>query len=358
MILAQICRKTQLAKPVIKSVVGALMQLFVHVSGLDTEAGESSALAHRARGADVSLEILTVVALIAQQQKVSIGPRMLLAALADVADWSSVAGASVRQSAAAQQAAQHTQASLVSSSYFLNCLEQLGKERGYDITALLRSMATTLTTSLKPAPEGEDSQDPLSPSLASRVITHCIARDLFSDAVVTSIVWRVFQGQGQGGGLLRSAVLSSVKQRSAKDRTTSFSEEDDGDRRETLRVLRCVAQRCPVIFDKCVKAAYETLADGEGEADASGTGTDVDDDLQIGPTAAQIAAERAAKAACLRRLLADTFTDTPYRMPGENGLSLLLTLSHASPTVRIQAIETFATAVPLGCASTPDVVVR
>ena len=90
----------------------------------------------------------------------------------------------------------------------------------------------------------------------------------------------------------------------------------------------------------------------------SGVGDDEDDLLQIGPTAAMIDAERAAKAACLRKLLADTFTDTPYRMPGDNGASLLLTLSHPSSIIRMQAVETFTTAVPLGCASTLDVVVR
>jgi hypothetical protein len=237
----------------------------------------------------------------------------------------------------------------------------------------MRALAFTLTNALRHPTDADaaaaaaaDDAGQLSPSLASRVLTHCISHDMFSEGVVTFVVWRIFQGQGSGGGLLKSSVISSVnKRRGAKDRATSFSEEDDGDRRETLRVLRCVAQRCPLVFDNCVQAAYKAVADGgvggdDADAPASngaaGAGDDVGDELQIGPTAAQIAAERAAKAACLRKLLADTFADTPYRLPGDNGLSLLLTLSHASPAMRVQAVETFASAVPLGCESTPDVV--
>jgi hypothetical protein len=47
MVLAQVCRKTQLARPVLKSVVGALMQLFVHVSGVGDVDGRERATAGR-----------------------------------------------------------------------------------------------------------------------------------------------------------------------------------------------------------------------------------------------------------------------------------------------------------------------
>ena len=96
----------------------------------------------------------------------------------------------------------------------------------------MRALATTLIAALKPASEEEESSSGLlKPCLASRVLTHCISRGMFPDRIITFVIWRVFQGQGQGGGLLKSSVITSVKKRSSsvgKDRTASFSEDDDG----------------------------------------------------------------------------------------------------------------------------------
>ena len=344
MILAQLCQKTKLAKPVLKSIVVALMQLFVQVSGLSEyeqqEAEQQSSMTaaslhrshrlHHKTGEIPAMDILTVLTLLAQQQKLVFGPNMLLAALADVSAWSRTSATARSISPTETNAQTITQATVVSSSCFLHCLERLQKEQKYDMESLMRALATTLIAALKPATEEEEeiTSSLLKPCLASRVLTHCISRGMFPDRIITFVIWRVFQGQGQGGGLLKSSVITSVKKRSSsvgKDRTASFSEDDDGnifllysitfsppppftppsppppsppfpsfvttltyscssltfvlplapsgDRKETLRVLRCVAQRCPLIFDNCVQAAYKAVAEGGfGETTTTGGG--------------------------------------------------------------------------------------
>ena len=246
MIIAQICQKTKLAKLVLKSIVVALMQLFVQVSGLSEyvqqEAEQQSSIAvsslhrshrlHHRTGEVPAMDILTVLTLLAQQQKLVFGPNMLLAALADVSAWSRTSSSSRSISPTETSALTITQATVVSSSCFLHCLERLQKEQKYDMESLMRALATTLIAALKPASEEEESSSGLlKPCLASRVLTHCISRGMFPDRIITFVIWRVFQGQGQGGGLLKSSVITSVKKRSSsvgKDRTASFSEDDDG----------------------------------------------------------------------------------------------------------------------------------
>ena len=248
MIIAQICQKTKLAKPVLKSIVVALMQLFVQVSGLNEyeqqEAEQRSSISvsslhrghrlHHRTGEVPAMDILTVLTLLAQQQKLVFGPNMLLAALADVSAWSRTSSTARSISPTETSAQSITQATVVSSSCFLHCLERLQKEQKFDMEPLMRALATTLIAALKPASEDDEEESSsglLKPCLASRVLTHCISRGMFPDRIITFVIWRVFQGQGQGGGLLKSSVITSVKRRSSsagKDRTASFSEDDDG----------------------------------------------------------------------------------------------------------------------------------
>jgi hypothetical protein len=46
---------------------------------------------------------------------------------------------------------------------------------------------------------------------------------------------------------------------------------------------------------------------------------DRDEDMLIGLSLSAINTEKAAKASSLRKLLNDTFLNTPYRMPNDNG---------------------------------------
>ena len=61
MIIAQICRKTRLAKPLLKNIIGALMYSFVHISGVSN--GVSSVLLGQSSNIslDAAIEIVTIV---------------------------------------------------------------------------------------------------------------------------------------------------------------------------------------------------------------------------------------------------------------------------------------------------------
>jgi hypothetical protein len=349
MIIAQICRKTRLAKPLLKSVVGALMYAFVHVSGVSSGGGGSSVvITQGTAGFLAAMEIITIVSVIAQSQKVLMGPKMVMAIFSDISESSNSTRLEEGQSSNSR----------VGSAYLLQCVEILQKERGLDATPLLKVITATLTSALIAPVSIEDKNDLstfLSPTMASKILTYCIASGMLADSTVAGIVWKILQNNTSLGNL-GDSLKASVSTR--KERAQSFSDDNDGERKEVLRVLRCVSQRYSSIFDACVQAAYkavrtDTEVNGdEDEMMSIKNGDDKDDvdddDIQIGPTTDEMNMEKQAKASSLRRLLTDTFTDAPYRMPSNSGVSLLLSLTNSSPLIRINALETFAATVPKG----------
>ena len=364
MIIAQICRKTKLAKPLLKTLVGSLMSAFVSISGVTS--GVSSGTTARGVNSilDAAIEVLTIVAIVAQNQKVAMGPKMLMAIFADI---SASSNSSIESSSDPSDSS--IPAARVGSAYILQCLEIMQKEKGFDTISLFKVLTTTLTAALVTNIAEEMKNDPryLSPMMASKILAYCITSGLLSDSTIGSILWTILQNNSLlghiGTGLLKAPAPPTSGRR---PRAESFSDDNDGDRKEVLRVLRCVSQRYPSIFDSCVQAAYKAVAaSGAGGVEALELEAekmavvvdedDDDDDMQVGLSLADINAEKLAKAALLRQLLSDTFTDAPYRMPSDTGVSLMLSLNNTSPLMRVQALETFAVTLPEECESTPDV---
>jgi hypothetical protein len=359
MIIAQICRKTKLAKPLLKTLVGSLMSAFVSISGV-TSGVSSGPIARGVNSVlDAATEVLTIVAIVSQNQKVAMGPKMLMAIFSDI---SASSNSSIETSSDPDSS---IPAARVGSAYILQCLEILQKEKGFDTTSLFKVLTTTLTAALVTNIAEEMKNDPryLSPMMASKILAYCISSGLLSDSIIGSILWTILQNNSLlghiGTGLLKAPVPPSSGRR---PRAESFSDDNDGDRKEVLRVLRCVSQRYPSIFDSCVQAAYRAVEGSqaqepvaEAEKMAVVDEDDDEEDMQVGLSLADINAEKLAKAALLRQLLSDTFTDAPYRMPSNTGVSLMLSLNSTSPVLRVQALETFAVTLPDNCESTPDV---
>ena len=379
MIIAQICRKTRLAKPLLKNIIGALMYSFVQISGITQ--GSSGVLTSSQipnTGLDAALEIITIVSVIAQSQKVSMGPKMLLAMFSDISESSN---SSIESSSSSSFSSQESNdnsvpAIRIGSSYLLQCIEILQKSKGFDASALIKCITTTLTAALVYQVEEHKSfaeSSFLSPMMASKILAYCIASGMLAESIIGSIVWKILQNNSLlgsvGQGLLTvKTTTSAVNGR--KERSESFSDDNDGDRKEVLRVLRCVSQRYPTIFDSCVQAAYnEVKNDNSHTSITEGDEIDVttiervldeddkddEDELLIGLSLSDIRLKQEAKASSLRQLLSDTFTHAPYRMPNDNGVSLIISLSHTSSLIREAALETFTLTVPLVCESTPDV---
>ena len=367
MIIAQICRKTKLAKPLLKTLIGSLMSAFMCISGVTN--GVTSAT--NSRGADsaidAAVEVITIVAIVSQNQKVTMGPKMLMAVFSDI---SVSSNSSIEFSDVADSSAP---AARVGSAYILQCIEILQKEKGFDTTALFKVLTTTLTAALVTNIAEEMKNDPryLSPMMASKILAYCITSGLLSESIIGSIVWTILQNNSLLGHL-GTGILSSppVTANARRPRAESFSDDNDGDRKEVLRVLRCVSQRYPSVFDSCVKAAYDAVSATKDIKDVDVPETDADkmvvvaadvddkddeDAMQVGLTLAEMNLEKVAKANLLRQLLSDTFTDAPYRMPSDTGVSLMLSLSSSSPVLRVQALQTFAVTLPDVCESTPDV---
>ena len=314
MIIAQICRKTRLAKPLLKNIIGALMYSFVHISGvsngvtsvLDTQSSNTSL--------DAAIEIVTIVSVIAQSQKINMGPKMLMAVFADISECSN---SSINSS----ESQENIPTARIGSAYLLQCIEILQKEKGFDASALLKAMTTTLTGALvyvgdetKNYPESSF----LSPMMASKILSYCISSGMLVDSIIGAIVWKILQN---------NSLLSNIGQVKAlpinvrKGRSESFSDDNDGDRKEVLRVLRCVSQRYPSIFDTCVQAAYNDvksdvndILDGDEDLEPTLESIEIDDkddeneneeELQIGQTLSEINLEKQAKASSLRKLLCD-----------------------------------------------------
>ena len=99
--------------------------------------------------------------------------------------------------------------------------------------------------------------------------------------------------------------------------------------------LRYVCQRFPQTFDSCISVLsdVDVLKDDNSHALIRGNIREV-----------------------LRKVIENTFVDAPYVIPSDNFSSLLLSLNHNSPFIRIEALERFATTMPKGCESTLDVV--
>jgi hypothetical protein len=359
MIIAQICRKTKLAKPLLKTLVGSLMSAFVSISGV-TSGVSSGPIARGVNSVlDAATEVLTIVTIVSQNQKVAMGPKMLMAIFSDI----SASSNSSIETNSSKDPDSSIPANRVGSAYILQCLEILQKEKGFDTTSLFKVLTTTLTAALVTNIAEEMKNDPryLSPMMASKILAYCVSSGLLSDSIIGSILWTILQNNSLlghiGTGLLKAPTPPSSGRR---PRAESFSDDNDGDRKEVLRVLRCVSQRYPSIFDSCVQAAYRAVEGSkaeEPEAEKMAIVDEIDDeeDMQVGLSLADINAEKSAKAALLRQLLSDTFTDAPYRMPSNTGVSLMLSLNSTSPLLRVQALETFAVTLPDDCESTPDV---
>lgn len=388
MIIAQICQKTRMAKPLLKNIIGALMYSFVKISGI-SHGPSGSLMPSQApnTGLDAAIEIVTIVSVIAQNQKVSMGPKMLLAMFSDISESSnssiessSSSPSSSSLSSSAESPENVLPPTRIASSYLIQCIQILQKSKGFDASALLKVMTTTLSAALVYQVEEKKNfaeSSFLSPMMASKILAYCISSGMLTDGNIGSIVWKILQNNSllssMGQSLLNAKTRGSAAN-GRKERSESFSDDNDGDRKEVLRVLRCVSQRYPSIFDSCVQAAYNevkndglhtqisdndevdiVIAENALEEDDKEDDDDDDDELQIGKSLRDIQLEKEAKASSLRQLLSDTFTDAPYRMPNDSGVSLMISLSHTSPLIRIAAVETFTMTVPLDCESTPDV---
>ena len=99
--------------------------------------------------------------------------------------------------------------------------------------------------------------------------------------------------------------------------------------------LRYVCQRFPQTFDSCISVLSDVdlLVDEDSDTLVKGNLRDI-----------------------LRKVIEKTFVDAPYVIPSNNFSSLLLSLNHNSPFIRIEALERFALTMPAGCDSTLDVV--
>ena len=380
MIIAQICRKTRLAKPLLKNIVGALMYSFVQISGITQ--GSSGVLTSSQgpnTGLDAALEVITIVSVIAQSQKVSMGPKMLLAMFSDISESSnsSIESSSSASFSSTESNENSVPAIRIGSSYLLQCIEILQKSRGFDASALIKVITTTLTAALVYQVEENKSfaeSSFLSPMMASKILAYCIASGMLADSIIGSIVWKILQNNsllGSVGQGMLTAKTTAGPLNGRKERSESFSDDNDGDRKEVLRVLRCVSQRYPSIFDSCVQAAYNEVKNDTSHTSITegdemyativesvpyeDDKDDDDDELLIGLSLSDIKLKQEAKASSLRQLLSDTFTDAPYRMPNDNGVSLMISLSHTSSLIREAALETFTQTIPLVCESTLDV---
>lgn len=357
MIIAQICRKTKLAKPLLKTLIGSLMTAFVNISGLSSGISSSTVSGGVNSTFDAALEVMIVVAIMAQYQKVTMGPKMLMAIFSDI---SVSSNSSIEMSGSNDSTTPTTN---VGSAYILQCLHNLSTEKGFETAPLFKAFSTTLTAALVTNIADEMKDDPryLSPMMASKILSYFISTGLLLENTIGFILWTILQNNSLlghlGTGILTSPVAPPTGRR---PRAESFSGENDGDRKEVLRVLRCASQRYPSIFDQCVQAAYKAVIPTNISDDAMVVVVDEDDrddedDVQIGQSLAQLNAEKLAKATLLRQLLSDTFTDAPYRMPSDTGVSLMLSLNSTSPLFRVQALEAFAVTLPDVCDSTPDV---
>ena len=357
MIIAQICRKTKLAKPLLKTLVGSLMTAFVNISGLSSGVSSSTVSGGSNSVFDAAIEVMTVVAIMAQYQKVTMGPKMLMAIFSDI---SVSSNSSIEVSGSSDSTALTTN---VGSAYILQCLHYLSTEKGFETSPMFKAFSTTLTAALVTNIADEMKDDPryLSPMMASKILSYFISTGLLLESTIGSILWTILQNNSLlghlGTGILTSPVAPPTGRR---PRAESFSDDNDGDRKEVLRVLRCASQRYPNIFDQCVQAAYKAVIPTDISDDAMVVVVDEDDrddedDVQIGQSLAELNVEKLAKATLLRQLLSDTFKDAPYRMPSDTGVSLMLSLNSTSPLFRVQALETFAVTLPDVCESTPDV---
>lgn len=357
MIIAQICRKTKLAKPLLKTLVGSLMTAFVNISGLSSGVSSSTVSGGFNSVFDAAIEVMTVVAIMAQYQKVTMGPKMLMAIFSDI---SVSSNSSIEVSGSSDSTTLTTN---VGSAYILQCLHNLSTEKGFETSPMFKAFSTTLTAALVTNIADEMKDDPryLSPMMASKILSYFISTGLLLESTIGSILWTILQNNSLlghlGTGILTSPIAPPTGRR---PRAESFSDDNDGDRKEVLRVLRCASQRYPNIFDQCVQAAYKAVIPSDISDDAMVVVVDEDDrddedDVQIGQSLAELNAEKSAKATLLRQLLSDTFKDAPYRMPSDTGVSLMLSLNSTSPLFRVQALETFAVTLPDVCESTPDV---
>ena len=355
MIIVQICRKTKLAKALVMTLVGLMVSNFVHLSGISSgNSPEDFYIKKRVTDVEGAMEVLTVITLIGQHQKITLSAKVLNTVFADVSAAMTIENEGVNTP--------------IHSSIFLQCINTLVKDKKYDIQSLLRAITSNLTASLLPKESAsiqianKTELDVVPPILSSRILNHLIVTGMLSDGLVASIVWKILQVHGKES-FLNSTKLDSIansSKQTTRDRSLSFSDETDVNRKEIMRLLRCVAQRYPIIFDTCVQTVYTTTTalptdesssstedNNEDTSNKSEDSEEIDPLQQLKATTSEIESRNKAKAQSIQTLLTNTFCDAPYHLPNGDGVSLLLSLSSAFPTTRIDALTIFAHTVPV-----------
>ena len=291
MIISQICTKTTLAKPILKSFLTAFIENYAYFADINSVYDNN-----------LCVESVYATAVLAQYQSIWFSPSILnILFNNDVGD-----------------------IKLKGTSFFKLLVSLKDK---FDVTLLVSSLVSGLTSNLFVTQKFDKNKTiPMTPIDLGKILMELFTITQLCDAQI-----------------MFSCIVKVLNEKIEISRGT-----DNVDRSNELNsvcsdILRFFSQRYPQIFDKAITFLYNQKSSNKGISDSNEI---IRDNINM---------EQEVLMKVLGDTFNNNSYHLITDDNNENSVSLLLSLNHTSDLIRIKALSIFVDSIPLGAPTTPNI---